>query len=65
MTEALLDWLKPSLAVLSVGKNNYGHPAGEILKMLRDKGIKILRTDENGDIEVVSDGNKWIIKKAN
>lgn len=47
------------LAVISVGKNSYGHPAEEILRRLKDKEIKILRTDEAGDIEVVSDGKGW------
>lgn len=71
MTEAFLDWLFPAstqgvtpgverVAVISVGRNNsYGHPAPEILKRLKDKEIKILRTDEVGDIEVVSDGRGW------
>ncbi|MBU1326819.1 MBL fold metallo-hydrolase [Patescibacteria group bacterium] len=44
------------VAVISVGKNSYGHPAPEILEMLRTKDIKILRTDEKGDIDLVSDG---------
>jgi len=28
----------------------------------RDKGIKVHRTDELGDIEVVNDGKNWWIK---
>lgn len=47
----------PKLAVISVGKNNYGHPNEEVLKILEEKNIKTLRTDEAGDIEVTSDGN--------
>ena len=46
----------PKLAIISVGKNNYGHPDEGIIKILRDKNIKILRTDEIGDIEIISDG---------
>jgi len=61
MTEAFLDWLKPQLAIISVGKNSYGHPAANILQILRDKDTKILRTDEVGDIEVVSDGETWTV----
>jgi competence protein ComEC len=52
----------PELAVISVGKNSYGHPAGEVIKVLSDLGIKILRTDNEGDIELVSDGVKWWVK---
>ncbi|MFA6382843.1 MAG: ComEC/Rec2 family competence protein [Parcubacteria group bacterium] len=39
-------------AVISVGKNNrYGHPAAETIERLKNKSIRILRTDEMGDIE--------------
>lgn len=62
MSEAYLDWLRPQLAVISVGKNNsYGHPTAEILQMLEDRSIQTLRTDEEGDIEVVSDGVGWSV----
>lgn len=45
--------------VISVGKNNiYGHPAPEILEMLKKYNVKTLRTDEIGDIEIVTDGEK-------
>lgn len=63
MSEAYLDWLKPRLAVISVGKNSYGHPAQEILSLLANKGVQVLRTDQEGDIEVVSDGKGWEVKK--
>lgn len=62
LTLNLLKALEPKLAVISVGKNLYGHPAGEILKMLTDEGIKYLRTDQIGDIEVTTDGNSFRIK---
>jgi competence protein ComEC len=42
----------PKLAVISVGKNNYGHPNAEVLNLLRERNIKYLRTDEMGDIEI-------------
>ena len=61
MSEAFLDWLHPQLAVISVGKNSYGHPAGETIRQLRQKDVKTLRTDEEGDIEVISDGKGWQI----
>lgn len=56
------EWLeraRPNLAVISVGKNSYGHPAPETLKMLSDLGIKTLRTDLDGEVEIVTDGVKW------
>ena len=56
----LLNILNPKLAVISIGKNNrYGHPAQGILKILGDKDIRILRTDLDGEVEIISDGNSW------
>ncbi len=45
-----LDMVKPREAVVSVGENNYGHPAQEVLKNLTERNIQIYRTDQNGDI---------------
>jgi len=53
----LLKASMPKLAVISVGKDNsYGHPHQEVLKMLKDLGIQIKRTDEMGDVEIETDG---------
>jgi len=55
-----LDATSPEIAVISVGKNNrYGHPHEEILKLLSEQGTKLLRTDEVGDVEIVTDGKDW------
>lgn len=51
----VLDLLVPKLAVISVGKNSYGHPTKRTLDLLQSRGIKILRTDKVGDVEIVSD----------
>lgn len=59
--KALIDEINPKLAAISVGKNNYGHPSKEILKILSEKDIKILRTDQHGEVEIVSDGKKFEI----
>lgn len=63
LSSSILDLIKPELAVISVGKNNYGHPSEAVIKILGDKDIKTLRTDEIGDIEIVSDGESWGVKK--
>ena len=62
LSALLLNETKPDLAVISVGKNSYGHPHEEILQMLKNAGIKILRTDQMGDVEVVSDGKSWKVR---
>lgn len=48
--------LNPLYAVISVGKNNYGHPADNVLSLLSGKNIKVFRTDEKGDVEFATDG---------
>ncbi len=62
MNLAFIDWLKPQLAVISVGKNTYGQPAKEAVDMLQNVGSRVLRTDQKGDIEVTSDGIRWSVK---
>jgi competence protein ComEC len=61
MTLDFLDALRPQLAIISVGKNSYGHPAEETLVMLKRIGARVLRTDVTGDIELVSDGKQWTV----
>lgn len=58
-SEDIIKKINPKLAVISVGKNKYGHPAKEILKILEALEIKTLRTDTYGDIEIVSDGKTF------
>lgn len=52
-----LQAVQPSLAIISVGENSYGHPVPEVLERL--SGIQILRTDQNGDITLVSKGDSF------
>lgn len=59
MMVEFLDKIKPELSIISVGKNSYGHPTKEAIEILRNRDIKILRTDQEGDIEVVTDGKGW------
>lgn len=57
-TEALLDAAAPLFAVISCGEDNeYGHPGAQTLNRFRTRGIKVFRTDEQGTIIAVSDGD--------
>jgi hypothetical protein len=47
---------QPVEAIISVGTNIYGHPAQETLDRLQAAGATIWRTDQSGNIVVVSDG---------
>jgi competence protein ComEC len=46
----LLAAVQPKTAIISVGKNNYGHPSLRVIKRLERAGVVILRTDNEGDI---------------
>ncbi|MFA6016935.1 MAG: MBL fold metallo-hydrolase [Patescibacteria group bacterium] len=51
LTKTFLDLADPNIAVISLDKNNsYGHPHRQVLDMIKAKNIKILRTDNDGDI---------------
>jgi len=48
--------ISPELAIISVGQNNYGHPAKSILELLSLEKTRYKRTDNNGTVEVITDG---------
>lgn len=50
----LLRQAEAQLAVISVGTNDYGHPAPRLLTSLRDAGTVVARTDRDGDIAVLA-----------
>ena len=46
--------LDAEVALVSVGvDNDYGHPAEQTLEPLRDSGVRVLRTDLDGDLLVI------------
>ena len=52
-----LNEVSPEYGVISLGKDNsYGHPHKEPMSRLKQAGVVILRTDELGTIQAVSDG---------
>lgn len=56
-TYPFLREIMPEYAVISVGNNNtYGHPTEDTLSRLRDADVKVFRTDLQGTIICVSDG---------
>jgi len=55
--EEFIKKVSPEIAVIQVERNNrYGHPHPEILERLVRYDILILRTDQYGDIRIISDG---------
>ncbi len=62
-TDKLLQAAAPSYVVISVGaKNNYGHPTEEALNNFNEVGATVYRTDKNGTVVFVTDG-ETLIKK--
>ena len=54
---ALLDALRPAVAVVSCGRgNSYGHPARAVRERYASIGTRFLRTDRDGAVDVVTDG---------
>ena len=52
-SQNFLNQINPKYAIISVGKDNdYGHPKEKILNRLKKIGAQILRTDEEGTIEI-------------
>ncbi len=62
-TDVFLDKVKPYYAVISVGKNNiYNHPSNKTLEKLNKRNIKAYRTDLDGTIVFISDGDNLSVK---
>jgi len=56
-TEAFLEAVDPAYAIISCGtENSYGHPHEEVLERFEHLGVQVLRTDEQGTLVAVSDG---------
>jgi len=65
-TDAFLDAVNPSYAVISVGANNeYGHPHAKTLQAIKDRNIKLYRTDKQGTIVFTTDGSTISVNATN
>lgn len=60
-TQVLMDEIVPAYAVISCGRDNsHGYPHAEIRKSFEERGIQVFRTDEQGSIVAVTDGENII-----
>jgi len=57
-----LEKVNPLIAVISVGKNNFGHPSEKIIERLKDKNIAVYRTDQNGTVIIRTNGQEYGVK---
>jgi competence protein ComEC len=58
-TAPFLDAVSPAFAVISLGfENSYGFPNREVLDRLRERGVMVFRTDQDGLVSIHSDGRR-------
>ena len=56
-TTEFLAAVQPHFGIISAGEDNlYGHPSPELLERLENAGVRILRTDRDGAVHVLTDG---------
>ena len=64
-SEEFVKFIDPEYAIISVGKNYYGHPTKEVIDILNDNNVIIYRTDENGSIRIKGKiFDNWFIESA-
>lgn len=66
-TSTNLDFLNkvnPVIAVISTGKNNFGHPSDKVINRLAENDIKVFRTDLNGTVVIETDGDDYFVKTS-
>src|SRR4029077_10262802 len=58
-TPDFLAAVRPKIAIISAGEENpYGHPSPVLLERLESAGTRALRTDLDGSVTVLTDGDK-------
>ena len=62
-SEEFIEAISPKYGIISCGvDNSYGHPHRETLDVINKMDIKTYRTDKQGEITIISDGNEIEIK---
>lgn len=60
-SKIMLDNSSIQAAIISVGKNSFGHPSREVIGDLKNRSIEVFRTDEDGNISIITDGKTYRI----
>ncbi|MDP6606212.1 MAG: DNA internalization-related competence protein ComEC/Rec2 [Dehalococcoidia bacterium] len=64
-SQQFIDAVQPRVAVVSAGRSNrWGHPDPEVIARYEARGVLLLRTDEDGDVELSSDGRRLWVKTS-
>lgn len=61
--EKTFELLKPAMTIVSSGKNNrYHHPHPSVISLLKKYNLEYKRTDIDGEIEVITNGQTTVVK---
>ncbi|MCX5751156.1 MAG: DNA internalization-related competence protein ComEC/Rec2 [Candidatus Saganbacteria bacterium] len=59
-----LEAVSPHYAIISCGRHNkFRHPHRSTLQKLKEKGIKLYRTDVDGAVQIETDGGQLVVRK--
>ena len=65
-TDDFLAAVSPEIAIISCGEgNSYGHPHEETVQKLDEEKIPLYRTDDYGDIVIITDGKTYEVITEN
>lgn len=57
-SDEFLKAVNPKIALIGVGKNNYGHPSPSVIDKLKKNDIILYRTDVHGAIGLWKESNR-------
>jgi competence protein ComEC len=63
--DGFFDAVHTGVAVVSVGPNLYGDPSPAVLAKLTERGIRVYRTDQAGDVTAIFERGKLLIESKN
>ncbi len=63
-SQSFLEKVSPSVCIISVGKNNFGHPSKIVIDKIHSIKSKLFRTDQNGGVNLTIYKDRFIVKPA-
>lgn len=61
-TEEFLKTATPVVSIISVGRNNFGHPSPQALERLGKNSGNVYRTDKSGAVVITTDGSRMKVE---